>query len=69
MKKTYSAPKSVAIQVVAEGPLALSAGSSLSGNGGSNSGVRPGEDTFEASSVPTNRAGAPTTGARKNKTP
>ena len=26
MKKTYSAPKSVAIQVVAEGPLALSAG-------------------------------------------
>lgn len=62
MKKTYSAPKSVAIQVVAEGPLALSAGSSLSGNGGINSGVRPGEDTFE-------RAGAPTTGARKNKTP
>lgn len=47
MKKTYSAPKSVAIQVVAEGPLALSAGSSLSGNGGINSGVRPGEDTFE----------------------
>lgn len=44
MKKTYSAPKSVAIQVVAEGPLALS---SLSGNGGINSGVRPGEDTFE----------------------
>ena len=43
MKKTYSAPKSVAIQVVAEGPLALSAGSSLSGNGGINSG----EDTFE----------------------
>lgn len=42
MKKTYSAPKSVAIQVVAEGPL-----SSLSGNGGINSGVRPGEDTFE----------------------
>lgn len=47
MKKTYSAPKSVAIQVVAEGPLALSAGSSLSGNGSINSGVRPGEDTFE----------------------
>lgn len=42
MKKTYSAPKSVAIQVVAEGPLALSAGSSLSGNGGINSGVRHG---------------------------
>lgn len=69
MKKTYSAPKSVAIQVVAEGPLALSAGSSLSGNGGINSGVRPGEDTLRASSVPTNRAGTPTTGAMKNKTP
>lgn len=48
MKKTYSAPKSVAIQVVAEGPLALSAGSSLSGNGGINSGVRPGEDEFSS---------------------
>lgn len=48
MKKTYSAPKSVAIQVVAEGPLALSAGSSLSGNGGINSGVRPGEGEFSS---------------------
>lgn len=69
MKKTYSAPKSVAIQVVAEGPLALSAGSSLSGNGGINSGVRPGEDTFEGEFSSNKQAGAPTTGARKNKTP
>ena len=47
MKKTYRAPKSVAVLFMAEGPLALSAGSSLSGNGGGNSGVRPGEDAFE----------------------
>ena len=47
MKKTYSAHKNVAIQVITEGTIALSAGSSLSGNGGINSGVRPGEDTFE----------------------
>ena len=46
MKKAYVAPTSETIQIVAEGPLALSAGSGLSENGGLNQGVRPGEDEF-----------------------
>ena len=43
MKKTYIAPASETIQIAAEGPLALSAGSKLNDK---NQGLRPGEDNF-----------------------
>lgn len=69
MKKTYSAPKSVAIQVVAEGPLASLQVAVFLATAASTRAYVQAKIRLRASSVPINRAGTPTTGARKNKTP